>query len=133
MSQNARLIRFSAAMLFAACVSAHADTRIGTTMTVGSFTNPSVTNQAVEFEAIINGFVPSGTVTFTEGADVLCSAVPVASSSSTGIADCTATFGQGAHTVSASYSGDADNLPSAGCVVQLVGTDPIWTDGFECL
>ena len=133
MTHCARLIRFSRTMLVVASVTAHAEVPIGTSTTVASFTNPSATNQAVDFEAIINGFIPTGTVTFAEEAKVLCSAVPVASSSSTGVAYCTASFSQGAHTVTASYSGDSENAPSSACIVQRVGLDAIWMDGFECL
>jgi hypothetical protein len=97
-----------------------------------SFTNPSMSNQVVDFEAIIHGLSPSGTVTFSDETGVLCSAVPVASSSSTGLADCPASFGEGGHTVIASYSGDVENAASSGCIVQLAGVDPIWMDGFGC-
>jgi hypothetical protein len=34
--------------------------------------------------------------------------------------------------VTASYSGDSENEPSAGCIVQLVGPNLILMDGFDC-
>jgi hypothetical protein len=34
--------------------------------------------------------------------------------------------------VTASYSGDSENEPSAGWIVQLVGPNLILMDGFDC-
>jgi hypothetical protein len=110
-----------------------AGTRIGTTTAVISFSNPSTPGQAVEFGAVTNGYFPSGTVTFSDETGVLCAAVPVLTSSSTGLAYCTGALGQGVDTVSANYSGDFANLPSTGCVVQLIGSDFMWADGFDCV
>ena len=128
-----RFVRLLTAIVLVAPVSANAATPIGTSTTVASFTNPSTANQPVEFVAIVSGLVPSGTVMFADQTTVLCGAAPIASSSGTGLAYCTANFGEGAHLVTASYSGDAENEPSFGCVVQLTGLDPIWMDGFGCL
>ena len=98
-----------------------------------SFANPSSPGQSVEFEAVTNGYFPSGTVTFSVGTTVLCSAAPVMTYSSTGIADCvTSGFTQGMHQVAASYSGDAANEPSDGCVMQSVGSDSIFGGWFDC-
>src|SRR5262245_50610168 len=82
--------QFLTAILLFSSAALHAGTPIGTTTTVGSFSNPSTPDQAVELGAYVNGLVPSGTVTFSDETGVLCNAVPVASSSSTGIAYCTA-------------------------------------------
>ena len=120
-------------MLVTAPAITSAGTRIGTSTAAISFSNPSTPGQAVEFGAITNGYFPSGTVTFSDETGVLCAAVPVLTSSSTALAYCTIAPGEGVDTVSASYSGDFANLPSTGCVVQLIGSDFIWADGFDCM
>jgi hypothetical protein len=114
-------------------VVAYAGAQIGTNTTVISLTNPSAPGQAVDLEAVTVGYYPSGTVTFADETTVLCDAAPVSTFTSTGIAYCTASFAQGIHTITASYSGDSANAPSTGCIVQLIGADPIWVDGFECV
>jgi hypothetical protein len=132
-SSSVRSFGALVAVLVTGSPTAHVTTPIGTDTTVISFTNPSSTNQAVDFEAVTVGFYPSGTVTFMDDTTVLCSAAPVATYTSTGIAYCTASFGDGPHTVTAHYSGDSANEPSSGCVVQLAGFNSIFTDAFECV
>src|SRR5262249_41594641 len=95
----ARTYRFLAATLLVLSAASHAGVPIGTTTTVASLSNPSTPNQAVQLGAFVHGLFPSGTVTFSDEAGVLCNAISVVSSSSTGIAYCTASFGEGAYAV----------------------------------
>lgn len=132
-SSPVRSVRALAALLVIVPLAAYAGTPIGTNTVVISFANPSTNGQSVDFEAVTNGFYPSGTVTFVDETTVLCAAAPVVTYTSTGIAYCTASLSQGEHTVRASYSGDSANAASTGCIVQLVGSDPILMDGFECV
>ena len=128
-----RCLRMLSAVLVTVSVAAHGRSPIGTNTTGVSFDNPSNANQAVEFEAVTVGFYPSGTVTFMDANTVLCNAAPVATYTNTGIAYCTASFSEGPHLITARYAGDLANAPSSGCLVQLVGGDAIWMDGFECV
>jgi hypothetical protein len=81
----------------------------------------SVAGQSVTFTASVTvqapgSGAPTGTVTFTDGSTTLCSAAPVTSGTST----CSATFtGVGQHSISASYSGDANYAPSGPATLTL--------------
>jgi uncharacterized repeat protein (TIGR01451 family) len=70
-----------------------------------SSANPSIAGDTVTFSLAATGSAgaPTGTVTFNDGATVLCSAVALAG----GNASCsTSTLGAGAHSITAQYSGD---------------------------
>lgn len=54
---------------------------------------------------------PTGTVTFTEGATVLAADVPISADRATAVVD---GLSGGVHTITATYSGDGDHLPSSG-------------------
>ena len=85
-----------------------------TTTTVSSTPNPSVVGQQVTFTSSTTsgGGVPLGTVTFTEGATVWASAVPVNGS---GHASFTTTLlGAGSHTLTATFTGSTGWLSSSG-------------------
>ncbi len=87
------------------------------TTSLSSTTNPSVSAQSVTFVATVAGRSPTGTVTFLDQGIFVCDSVKVVSS----IASCTTTtLSVGTHSVSATYSGDADNLPSASTAVAQV-------------
>ncbi|MBI3409431.1 MAG: Ig-like domain repeat protein [Planctomycetes bacterium] len=91
-----------------------------TTTTVTSSINPSVFGQSVTFTATASSGagVPTGSVTFSEGATVLASNVPV---DLTGHASfSTASLGVGSHVISASFTGATGWQNSSGNVSQLV-------------
>jgi streptogramin lyase len=90
------------------------------TTTVGSSVNPSKVGQAIVLTAAVAGNFPTGTVQFMDGATNLGPAVPL---SGGGIAQLLiSTLTQGAHAITAVYSGDANNAPCASIVlIQKVG------------
>jgi len=72
----------------------------------------SVRFSTATFTATVGGFSPTGTVTFKDGGSAIgsCTAVLLAS----GQAQCgLATLATGGHTITAEYSGDANNLASS--------------------
>jgi large repetitive protein len=90
-----------------------------TTLTVTP--NPAVIDTAVTFTAAVtgNGVAPTGTVTFMNGATTLGSGTLSASGSATFT---TSTLAVGNYTVTAVYSGDANNSPSTSASVSLAVT-----------
>ena len=97
-----------------------------TTTTLTSGPNPSHRNQPVFFTATVSGQTPTGTVTFAEGATMLCGG-PVALRQD-GTAHCTiSTFAAGTHEVVATYSGDQVNSPSASNPVSQSVGSLLWT------
>lgn len=90
-----------------------------TTTNLASSANPSYLNQAVTFTATVtaqSGGAVTGTVTFEQGATVLC-AVPLAS----GQAACNMTYPKaGMRSINAIYSGDSNNLGSTSAALQQV-------------
>lgn len=87
-----------------------------TTVTLSASDLTPSPNQSVELTAIIKGCTPTGTVTFSEGTNLLCSNVPVSNVPGSGTdskAVCTVkSFTPGQHDLSASYSGDSENSAS---------------------
>ncbi|HYD42820.1 MAG TPA: Ig-like domain repeat protein, partial [Anaeromyxobacter sp.] len=85
-------------------------------VTVASAPAPARTGEAVTFTATVSAMapatgVPTGTVTFTDGATTLCAAHPLAG----GVATCaTSDLAVGTHHVTATYAGDARFLTGAG-------------------
>jgi hypothetical protein len=93
--------------------------RPATTTTVMSSMNPSPMGAPVTFTANIAGAGVTGTVQFKDGATIVpaCSARPVVAAS----ASCTIPgLGPGVHTITGAYSGDINNAPSSGNVMQTV-------------
>src|SRR5688572_9680183 len=96
-----------------------------TTTTLTSGPNPSHLNQPVFFTATVNGQLPTGTVTFSEGPTVICGPVALRQD---GTALCTTlTFAAGTHDVVATYSGDPGNSPSASNLRSQSVTNLLWT------
>ncbi len=96
---------------------------------LASSLNPSNIGDTVTFTAIVNGNAPTGTVTFIDNASVLCNAVAL----SAGVAACNFAFqSNGTHPITASYSGDANNVGSTSSILsQLVGASPfVYLDQF---
>lgn len=88
-----------------------AATLVTTSVVVSTAPNPSTAGASVLVTATVSGTTPTGTVTFTEGATILCSAVAVSS----GVATCTLPVANrtvGSHNYIGSYSGDASNAAS---------------------
>jgi large repetitive protein len=80
-----------------------------TGVVLASDINPSVRGQGVTFTATVTGNAPTGTVDFLDGATPLCSALALAGAQAT----CTASaLSVGAHSITAVYSGDANNVAS---------------------
>jgi len=101
---------------------------IATTTGLTSNLNPSTVGASVTFTATVNGNAPGGTVDFRDGANSIagCSAVPVTGGGNARTAQCsTNALAQGAHGITATYGGDAGNLPSASAALsQAVNAAP---------
>ena len=87
-----------------------------TTTVLSSSLNPSIFGQAVTFTASVTGFGPTGLVTFTDGATVLGTATLAGGSAML----TTSALTGGAHSITATYAGDTNNLPSASNLVSQV-------------
>lgn len=90
------------------CLTITTSADAGTTTTVTSSQNPSLRNSAVTFTATVrrsdnNALVTSGTVTFTEGSTLL--AGPITLNASGQAAFTTSTLNEGAHQITATFSG----------------------------
>jgi len=101
-----------------------AGAQIAATTTFTSRPNPSNYLQPVLFTATVTGSncgIPTGTVTFAADGTVICANVPLTPGQNGGTADCqTSSLAIGAHNVQASYGGDANFVPSAGMLKQMV-------------
>lgn len=83
-----------------------------TTTAVHSSQNPSPATEPVTFTAVVTGGTPTGTVTFQDAGATIggCASQPLTD----GLATCTTSgLSAGNHGVTALYSGDSANLPSA--------------------
>lgn len=93
-----------------------------TTTGVLSSANPSTVGQAVTFTATVTGTSPTGTVQFSDGAVNLGAPVALVSGSASLV---TAALAQGAHSITAAYSGDGANAPSTSPILlQTVSAVP---------
>jgi hypothetical protein len=82
--------------------------------TLTSSVNPSLLGQEVTLTATETPNTCTGTITFKDGANVLCNAVPLVN----GFATCKVKFmSAGAHQLQATYSGSAQCLPSVSPVL----------------
>jgi hypothetical protein len=104
-----------------------------TTTSLTSSLNPAKAGQTVTFTATVSSSAgtPTGKVTFNDGSTVVCANAALTS----GHASCsTATLAAGTatHAISASYSGDGNNLGSISTVLQQsVLGDEVFKSGFE--
>lgn len=90
---------------------------LATTTTLSSAPNPSVTGQSVTFTATVTsnppgGGVPTGSVTFTEGATTLASGVAVNGSGQAAFG--TTTLAVGSHVITAAFTGTGSWANSSG-------------------
>jgi hypothetical protein len=77
----------------------------GTTTALTSSPNPSQLNAAVLFTATVTSSAATGTVAFNDGSTTICGAAPL----SAGVATCsTSTLAGGGHSITATYSGNAN-------------------------
>ena len=101
-----------------------------TTTVVSGSPNPSTTTQAILFTATVTSTstVNAGTVTFRQGATILCANVPVNGS---GVATCNVPAGtlpQGSHVITADYSGVPGQFNiSSGNVTQVINSPTVVT------
>ncbi|MEP6940567.1 MAG: Ig-like domain-containing protein [Rudaea sp.] len=86
---------------------------------LSTIVSPSPLGQDVTFTATVTGVSPTGTVTFNDGVTTICSGVILSSGSATcSIDDLTL----GSHSITAVYSGDANNVSSTSPIVTQVIT-----------
>ena len=85
---------------------------------VTSSLNPSSFGQSVTITATVTGHLPTGAVTFEDSSTAICTAVALTGDSAT----CTtSSLSVGAHAITATYSGDDNNLSSSSLgIVQTV-------------
>lgn len=103
--------------------------KANTTVTVIGNPSPSIFGAPVTFTATVaavapGGGIPTGTVTFKDGAANIagCVAVPLIA----GVATCTtSTLPVGLHTINADYSGSAEHNASTGSTSHLVSDTPV--------
>ncbi len=102
---------------------------IPTTTSLGSATTTGTTPQVILVATVLNsatGVPPTGTVTFMSGATTLGSATLDAN----GVATLTPNLTAGVnYNIVATYSGDADHLPSSSPTVPVSGTPTLFTLG----
>ncbi len=95
-----------------------------TTTTLASNPNPSAAGTLVTFTATVTGAAPTGSVAFREGATAIggCAAVALVGSGNTRSATCTTgALAVGAHSIVASYGGNAGNAPSVSPALPAAG------------
>jgi hypothetical protein len=88
-----------------------------TTTVVVSSLNPSAAGQSVTFTATVTGTTPTGTVQFKDGAANLGSPVSLAGGTA---AFTTSSLAAGTHSITAVYSGDADDATSTSTLISQV-------------
>jgi len=88
-----------------------------TTTAVISSLNPSNVGQSVTFTATVTGTTPTGTVQFKDGAANLGAPVALAGGTAT---FSTSSLGAGTHSITAVYSGDADDATSTSPAISQV-------------
>ncbi|MBA2673404.1 MAG: Ig-like domain repeat protein [Ramlibacter sp.] len=80
-----------------------------TTMTLSATPNPATVGENVTLVARINGYSPTGTVTFTDGGTSIGAGAVTGGAATLALAN----LAQGSHTLAASYAGDANNQAAA--------------------
>ena len=80
--------------------------------------NPSKPGDSVTFTAKVTAQAPTGMVTFNDGSGALCSAAPLQGGGNTPVATCTTgALTVGSHSITAAYSGDANNSAATSSVL----------------
>jgi len=93
-----------------------------TTTSLLSSGNPAAIEANVTFTATVNGIAPTGSVTFRDGAAIMCANVPLLGGSDARTAACaTNTLPPGNHSITATYNGDGNNATSTSvALVQVI-------------
>ncbi len=120
--EKTRALTVLAALAAGAVLAIAPPASAATTTTTGlvSSANPSTVGQAVIFTATVTGADPTGVVTFDDSGISLGAA-----GISGGVATLvTSSLTVGYHAVNATYSGDVNNDPSQGALVQTVAAAP---------
>ena len=95
-------------------------TQDGSVTTMSSSKNPSAGGEAVTFTAVVraasSNAIPTGSVSFKDGAAILGSAAVVAGQATFA----TSTLAGGSHTITAAYGGDSNFIASSASLVQMV-------------
>lgn len=93
-----------------------------TVTVVGSTSlTPSVYGNSITLSAVVTGQTPTGSVSFTDGATVLCSAAGLVGGGNSPTATCaTNTLNAGTHTIQVVYSGDTNNVTANTTITQDV-------------
>jgi len=89
-----------------------------TTTAVVSSLNPSLVGQSVTFTATVTGTTPTGTVQFRDGGVSLGAPVALAGGGTAALS--TSALAAGTHSISAVYSGDADDATSTSPAISQV-------------
>ncbi|HEV2198405.1 MAG TPA: Ig-like domain repeat protein [Bryobacteraceae bacterium] len=98
--------------------------KTATTTTVTSSQNPSIVGATVTLSATVSPSTATGTVQFTDGATVLSTGTLAGGT----VSFTTSTLTQGTHSITAVYSGDANNAGStSGAVNQVVNAKTVTT------
>jgi autotransporter-associated beta strand protein/predicted outer membrane repeat protein len=80
------------------------------TMTLAASTTTPAVDAPVTLTVTVTGQAPTGTTTIKDGSAVICDAVTLTTSGNTATASCETHFATaGSHTLTAAYSGDANN------------------------
>ena len=100
-----------------------------TTTTVASSANPTTAGLALTYTATFTvtggtAIAPTGAVSFTDGATVLCAAAPVSSQAATCVVPNTGQL-TGTHPITAVYTGDTNFVGSTGGLSQTVTAAPV--------
>lgn len=94
--------------------------KAGTTTSVASGLNPSVSGNSVAFTATVVGYTPSGTVTFKDGAATLGTASLSGSGNTRTATYSTSALSQASHNITAVYAGNTLNDTSTSSVLSQV-------------
>lgn len=90
---------------------------VATTIGLASSANPSVYGQSATITATVNGYAPTGTVTFSEAGSNLCANIAISNAKATCPLN---SLPIGVHNINATYSGDANNVGSSAALQQNV-------------
>jgi uncharacterized repeat protein (TIGR01451 family) len=104
--------------------------RIPTQTVVGSSANPSPSGRPLDFAATVSPAPDGGSVTFTIDGTTIAASVPVNTTTGTATSPVVSSLSVGSHQVVATYTGDANYLPSSSPgLTQVVDVVPSGSTG----
>jgi hypothetical protein len=114
--------QYSGDAVYAASTSPQVTVKVGqasTTITISSSANPAYVSQSVTYNVSVTSAasIPTGTVTFTAGSTTIGTLTLNAAAPATFLSSTTTA---GSETITATYSGDANNLPSSATLTEVV-------------